>query len=95
MLMVYFKIAEITQFSLPNISVLPIYDFSRILNKQNNIIPFCVSCLNKYVTIWSNVAQHPVQTIVSATEHTGIGLHYNTIHTYKNPLLISYPSTVY
>lgn len=28
-------------------------------------IPFCVNCLNINVTIWSNVAQHPVQIMVS------------------------------
>ena len=30
-------------------------------------LPFIDICLNRWVTIWSKVAQHPVQTMVSAT----------------------------
>ena len=29
-------------------------------------LPFIDICLNRWVTIWSKVAQHPVQTMVSA-----------------------------
>jgi len=50
--------------------------------------------LNKYVTIWSSVAQHPVQTIVSAIKHAGIGLHCTIIHTHRNPFLTSNPATI-
>lgn len=54
----------------PTLCFLPGYTGTSIIVKSGRqkavkFVPFCVSCLNKYVTMWSNVAQQPVQTIVS------------------------------
>lgn len=44
--------------------------FRKRPRSQNKTLPFWVNCLNKYVTMWSKVAQHPVHTMVSAKEQT-------------------------
>lgn len=52
------KISGCSSKTFKNISGAPIFGF----------LFFAVSCLNRNVTMWSSVAQHPVQTIVSTTK---------------------------